>query len=251
MILETFPALRRPGLRHGFSTRSHHAREELDDAIVQAFVAAGFPMRRMAAGAQIHGGAVARVDAPSVGRMAGVDALITNLCDLPLTVRVADCGPVFFFDPVRRAIGLAHSGRAGTELNIVGATIAQMEAEFGSNPADLIVQLGPCIRPPHYPIDFAGEIGRQARASGVILHFIDDGRCTAANLGIAITLTGRRKAQTGRMWGVLVLASPAGKPALNSMLRRRTLSSRCAICGRADRLFLSSRSSRLPESPSA
>jgi len=57
--------------------------------------------------------------------------------------------------------------RRGTEGNIVGETIGCLGKRFGSQPENLIVQLGPCIRPPHYEIDFAAEIGRQARDSGV------------------------------------------------------------------------------------
>ena len=41
-----------------------------------------------------------------------------------------------------------------------------MTREFGCNPADIVVQLGPCIRPPHYEVDFAADITRQAREAG-------------------------------------------------------------------------------------
>jgi YfiH family protein len=161
-------------------------------------------MERAVQGEQIHGNRAAAVGAPPDGRVPGVDALATNVTGLPLVVRVADCGPVFFYDPVRRAIAVAHSGRRGTEGNIVAATVACLRDNFGTEPADLIVELGPCIRPPHYEVDFAAEIGRQAQAAGV-RHFHDAGVCTASRLDRYYSYRAE-KGQTGRMWGVLMLA---------------------------------------------
>ena len=156
-------------------------------------------------GQQTHGNKVALVPGPASSgeRVPEVDGLITNVPGLPLVVRVADCGPVYFYDPVKRAIGLSHSGRKGTEGNITGATISAMREHFGSKPADIVVQLGPCIRPPHYEVDFAAEIGRQARAAGVV-HFHDVGTCTACHLDRYYSYRAE-KGKTGRMWGVLML----------------------------------------------
>ena len=56
-----------------------------------------------------------------------------------------------------------------------------MREQFGSVPRDLVVQLSPCIRPPHYEVDFAAEIVRQVRGSGVEKVY-DSGRCTACDL---------------------------------------------------------------------
>jgi YfiH family protein len=201
--IQTFPALRVAGLLHGFSTRSSQPLEQLDAELNSAFRAAGFPMGEAVHAEQPHGNKVAVVTGPVVGRIPEVDALATATPGLPLVVRVADCGPVFFYDPVRRAIALAHSGRRGTEGNIVAATMEALSQNFGSNPADLIVQLGPCIRPPHYEVDFAAEIGRQARAAGAI-HFHDEGACTARHLKRYYSYRAE-KGKTGRMWAVLML----------------------------------------------
>jgi polyphenol oxidase len=100
-------------------------------------------------------------------------------------------------------IGLAHSGRKGTELNIVRRTIETMRDRFGTRPAELIVQLSPCIRPPHYEVDFAAEIVRQARAAGVAgVH--DCGVCTACDLSRYYSYRAE-KARTGRMLALLAL----------------------------------------------
>jgi YfiH family protein len=203
MEIETFPALLLPGLRHGFSTRSERPLDQLEAELKESFQAAGFPVDAAAQAEQTHGNRVAVVKQPEPGRVPGVDALATATPGLPLIVRVADCGPVYFYDPVRRVIALAHSGRRGTEGNIVAETIAVMTQAFASRPEDLVVQLGPCIRPPHYEIDFAAEIGRQARAAGV-RHYFDGGVCTASHPARYYSYRAE-KGKTGRMWAALML----------------------------------------------
>jgi YfiH family protein len=205
MEIETFPGLRLAGLRHGFSTRSRCSLEGLEAELVHSFASSGFSMDDAVQAEQPHGNRVEAVSAPCVARVPGADALATSAPRLPLVVRVADCGPVYFYDPTRRVIALAHSGRRGTEGNIVGETIACLRNGFCCEPENLIVQLGPCIRPPHYEIDFAAEIGRQARACGV-RHYDDCGICTASHLDRYYSYRAE-KGKTGRMWAVLELTA--------------------------------------------
>jgi copper oxidase (laccase) domain-containing protein len=201
MEIETFSALSVPGLRHGFTTRSTGELAQLEEEMKSSYTALGFPIERAAWGEQPHGNRIAAVDSP--GRVADVDALSTATPGLPLAVRVADCGPVYFYDPVRWVIAVAHSGRRGTEGNIVGETIAHLADVYGSHAADLVVQLGPCIRPPHCEVDFAEVIGHQAADAGVV-HYHDCGRCTACDLTRYYSYRAE-KGKTGRMWAVLML----------------------------------------------
>ena len=203
MELETFPALQLAGIRHGFSTRSQVPLEKLDAELNAAFTAAGFPMVDAVHAEQLHGNRAQAVYTPLGIRVPEVDALATSVGRLPLVVRVADCGPIFFYDPVHRVIAVAHSGRRGTEGNILQATLDCMSDTYDSRPENVIVQLGPCIRPPHYEVDFAAEIGRQAKAAGV-RHFHDCGTCTASHLERYYSYRAE-KGKTGRMWGVLML----------------------------------------------
>jgi len=203
MEIETFPALQVAGLRHGFSTRSQGSFDHLEADLAATFTAAGFPMADAVHAEQPHGNRVQAVYTPLGIRVPDVDALATSVPRLPLVVRVADCGPVYFYDPVQQVIALAHSGRKGTEGNIVGETVACLRETFDTNAENLIVQLGPCIRPPHYEIDFAAEIERQARACGV-RHYHDCGICTASHPDRYYSYRAE-KGNTGRMWAVFMI----------------------------------------------
>jgi polyphenol oxidase len=165
----------------------------------------GFAADAFAIAEQVHGQELAVIDQPLFGErcFAGVDGLITNQVGVSLGIYVADCCAVFLVDPVQRCIGLVHSGKKGTELAIVTRAIEKMQECFGSRPADLVVQLSPCIRPPHYEVDFAAEIIRQARSAGVEqVH--DEARCTACELDRYYSYRAE-KARTGRMLALLVL----------------------------------------------
>jgi len=201
--IETYPSLVLEGVRHGFSTRSAGPLENLERELVRSFVAKGFTMVDAVHAEQPHGCRAQAVYTPCGIPVPGVDALATSVPRMPLVVRVADCGPVFFYDPVQRVIALAHSGRRGTEGNIVAATVACLRATYDTEPENLIVQLGPCIRPPHYEVDIAAEIERQARACGVRFYH-DCEVCTASRLDRYYSYRAE-KGKTGRMWAVFMI----------------------------------------------
>jgi copper oxidase (laccase) domain-containing protein len=129
---------------------------------------------------------------------------VTDQRGICLGIYVADCCAVYLVDPVRSAIGLVHSGKKGTEFGIVSKAVETMVTQFGSRTSDLVAQLSPCIRPPHYEIDFAAEIARQCREAGV--GTIDDcGVCTACDLERYYSYRAE-KGRTGRMLAFLALA---------------------------------------------
>lgn len=74
-----------------------------------------------------------------------VDGLITDEPGITLVTFFADCVPLYFLDPVRRAIGLSHSGWRGTVARMGRVTAERMREEFGSRPEDLIACVGPSI----------------------------------------------------------------------------------------------------------
>jgi copper oxidase (laccase) domain-containing protein len=210
---EQFPALGIPEVAHAFTLRVPGLNVRLDrEAALQALEQThgavrnelGLGDRVFATATQVHGSHVARVTAGSSFPVPDADALITDDPRLCLGVYVADCGPIYLVDPERRAIGLAHSGRKGTELGIARVTVERMAAEFGCVPSRMIAQLGPCIRPPLYEIDFARAILEQCRAAGVgQVH--DCGTCTGTHLERYYSYR-VELGRTGRMLALLALA---------------------------------------------
>jgi YfiH family protein len=80
------------------------------------------------------------------------DAIITNVPNITLMMRFADCVPIFMFDPVNRVIGLAHAGWIGTINKIAKKTVLKMKQKFGTNPEYILAAIGPSIGPDHYSV---------------------------------------------------------------------------------------------------
>jgi len=227
MPFEQFPALSAIEIcRHVFTHRIPgvdvlHDKAEvlkrLDAAHREIRSAIGVGAWPLVTAQQIHGNKIAVVDevGPALradrGRRGaaflpsrefpGYDGMITNQRGIMLGIYVADCCAVYIVDPKTPAIGLVHSGRKGTQLGVVTNAINQMVHRFSSDPANMIVQLSPCIRPLHYEIDFAAEIMRQCRAFGV-KEIHDSGVCTACDLDRYYSYR-IEKGKTGRMLALL------------------------------------------------
>ena len=221
MLSETAPLFERfavlselPDCRHAFTRRvpglnvSHDKAEALRrlDAVHREIrESIGMDDWPLLTAEQVHGDKIEIVDRPieSDRYFAARDGFITNQHGIALGIYVADCCAVYIIDPITPAIGLVHSGKKGTELAIAVKAIEQMAARFGSNPANMIVQLSPCIRPPHYEIDFAAQIVEQCRAQGVNqIH--DSGVCTACHPDLYYSYRAE-KGKTGRMLALLGL----------------------------------------------
>jgi len=214
LAIETFPPLERVRCVHGFVRRIPGIESSLDKATVlenleqvhsEARRELGVGDRKFVTARQIHGDKIAVVNVvPSSGKcFEGCDGLITNQRDVCLGIYVADCCAVYLVDQQARAIGLVHSGKKGTALGVVRNAITSMGEHFGTNAEDLIAQLSPCIRPPHYEIDFAAEIVRQCREAG-IKDVHDCGVCTACDLQHYYSYRAE-KGKTGRMLAFLAL----------------------------------------------
>jgi purine-nucleoside/S-methyl-5'-thioadenosine phosphorylase / adenosine deaminase len=164
-------------------------------------VRARFGARSYRTAQQIHGCAVVRVDRSGPAQSAGVDALVTNDPGVLLGIYVADCCAIYLVDARSGVLGLAHSGRKGTQLNVVSRTLDLMHRSFSTNPADVVAQLSPCIRPPYYEIDFAAAIREQLQSAGVE-HIYDTGENTGADLSRYYSYR-VEKGRTGRMLALL------------------------------------------------
>lgn len=209
----TFPALNDlPQFRNAFTLRHpeievtvdrEEALRRLTSWHHEVVAELGFPVAKFATANQVHGNQVAVVTSASPEAVPNTDGLVSNTPGIILGIYVADCGAVYFADPVSGAFGLVHSGRKGTELNITGEAIATMQREFGTRPENVIVQLSPCIRPPVYEVDFAADIRQQAIAAGVRAENVhDDGVCTSSDPALYYSYR-VEKGKTGRMLALL------------------------------------------------
>ena len=203
MQCETFAPLRQLSfVIHAFTLRTNEDTKN-DDFERRTLTALGFPSGRFSSAEQTHGNGVAVVFETTGQRVPLVDALATSVKNLPLVIRCADCAAVFLVDQRTPAIALAHSGKKGTQANIVGNTLATMQQRFGTNPADCLALIGPSIGPCHYEMDIWSGLEQQLGDGGV--RDIHSPRiCTACHLDRYFSYRAE-KGQTGRMLAILAL----------------------------------------------
>jgi len=151
-----------PWLVHGFSTREggvskvygnrslnlgiteHDSRENVNrnrELFAAAIGAKGWPMVQLK---QIHSGVVHRVMAPVQEQLTG-DGLITNVPELLIGIKTADCIPVLVVDTRQHAVGAFHAGWRGTVARIVEKGIGEMRKAYGSHPRDIRAAIGPGV----------------------------------------------------------------------------------------------------------
>lgn len=209
--VQFFPALSEIGIvEHGFilripgldvQTERQSALQRLEHYHRDQLATLG--ARSLKQAEQVHGSGVARIDVGSAIRTEGVDGLVTADPEVVLGIYVADCCAIYLVDPVRPAIGLVHSGKKGTQQNIVASAVQNLRTNFGSEPEDLIAVLSPCIRPPYYEVDFAQSIVAQLRTENVNkIHDNQDN--TGSDLDRFYSYR-MEKGRTGRMLAYLAL----------------------------------------------
>ncbi len=173
-----FPAWKgMEGISHAFSTRlggvsggefaamnlgfgRGDSEENVSENYRRLCAALGVEPGSLVCGAQVHKTDIRRVDGSHRGLgiwkendIASADGLCTDVPGVTLTVYAADCVPVYFYDPVRRAIGLAHAGWRGAVLDMPGVMARRMVTEFGCRPADILAAVGPSICPGCFEVD--------------------------------------------------------------------------------------------------
>lgn len=155
----------------------------------------------------------------------GIDGFITNVRNIAISVRFADCQGILFYDPVRRVIAAAHCGWRGNAKNIISKIVLKMEKNFKVNPKNLVVgisaSLGPCcadFSDPYreLPVEMHEYIENkkvnlwecsinQLLDAGVRKSNIElTGRCTVCENDIFFSYRGGKK-KTGHMAAVISL----------------------------------------------
>lgn len=113
-------------------------------------------------------------------RIENCDALITNQSQYLLTITVADCLPIYFYDKNKNIIALAHAGWRGVLLNITQAVIDVFLNHYDSNLEDLEVYIGPHIK------DCCFEVKNDVLNQFKSAHCITIGEKTYINLASAV-----------------------------------------------------------------
>lgn len=156
-------------VKHGFSTRKggvstgifssmnlNFKRGDNPDAVMENYrrMAAALNMRveDMVLSDQTHTTNVRVITEEDRGKgilkpqdYSDVDGMITNVPGIVLVTSYADCVPLYFVDPVRKAIGLSHSGWKGTVGHIGQKTVWKMHEVYGTEPKDIVAAIGPSI----------------------------------------------------------------------------------------------------------
>jgi len=114
------------------------------------------PERVVLAGLK-HTTNIMAVDEAQVGQVVygedGVDGLSTSVSNLILAVTVADCLPIYFYEPKARVVAITHAGWRGVLNNIAGKMVEHLLKTYsGVRTRDLQVLIGPGLRPCHFEV---------------------------------------------------------------------------------------------------
>lgn len=158
-----------PGFVHGFSTRLGGVSEGIYSSMNLSFTRGdkeeavrenynrisatlGFSPEDIVTSDQTHTANVRVITAEDRGNgitkprpYTDVDGMITNVPGLVLATFYADCVPLYFADPVHKAVGLSHSGWRGTAAGIGAVTVKELQKHYGTRPEDIYAAIGPSI----------------------------------------------------------------------------------------------------------
>lgn len=156
------------GIAHGFTARTggvslppyeslnlsftNDERDRVLENYHRFACAAGFPENSMVMDNYEHGTTVFIVGKEDVGKghtlppLPPCDGLVTAEPGVTLITGHADCMAFFFYDPVKRVIGLCHAGWRGA-LGRIGSEVVKKMRTLGSDPKDILAGVGPSICP--------------------------------------------------------------------------------------------------------
>lgn len=113
----------------------------------------GLPFSHLLMPHQTHHDKVCKIDESFLSlsqsereqRLEGIDALMTDLPDVCVSVSTADCIPVLLYDDVHHAVAAVHAGWRGTVSSIVRKTVERMEEVYHTDVKDVKAVIGPGI----------------------------------------------------------------------------------------------------------
>ncbi len=121
----------------------------------------GINSEHFVAGEQIHDNKIYIVNESDKGfgalnyedSISGIDALVTDKRNVPLISFYADCVPLYFLEPKKKVIALAHAGWKGTLKKIGKKTVSIMVQKFDIKAEDIWVAIGPSISRDFYEVN--------------------------------------------------------------------------------------------------
>jgi len=151
---------REPGLTHAFSTRPANVAPrngqngELYAAQRRTMASdLGLTPQQLRFCVQVHETRLAIVDETSPdGPLPGCDGVITASPGVPLMTFSADCPLVLVFDPIRRAVGMAHASWRCTVARLPYQLVHLMMQQYGCRSDDLVAGVGPGAGPCCYEV---------------------------------------------------------------------------------------------------
>jgi hypothetical protein len=150
----------RPGnVPQSSSLAREHTAEQFFSYFREVLAANGIFPKKIVSARMCHGTTIARATVDGESIFFDTDGLVTNEPGIALAITGADCAPIFACDEMTGAIGLAHSGRRGTQANIASQLVHEMSVECGSRPSQLSAIIGPGICAEHYEV--SEEIARE------------------------------------------------------------------------------------------
>ncbi len=144
-----------PRLGHGFSTRhggnlgnsSLNSEEKTNKNRSRFLSALHLEDAQLITLHQVHSDRVYIIeDIAAQWNQSEGDALATRVEAIAIAVQIADCLPILIADPSNNAVAAVHSGWRGTLSRILLQTIRRMRQTFNSDPAELLIAVGPGIR---------------------------------------------------------------------------------------------------------
>jgi YfiH family protein len=129
--------------------------QHVKENLLRVFAAVERPRESIFDSWLIHGthALVAKAARPAEwARPPQADIVMTDRTEVTLFMRYADCTPIVLYDPVKKAVALAHAGWRGAVQRVAAVAVERMSAEYGSQAGDVLACIGPAISAAKYEV---------------------------------------------------------------------------------------------------
>lgn len=173
------PDLERLGLKNCFTTidmdvgsSTNKSQESIKANIDQVYEFMGLRDLTLYNGYQAHTNKIEMIGSLDQGKagpfgrfIPNTDGLVTNMENVVLLTRFADCVPILLYDPVNKVQANIHSGWKGTLGRIGEKGVQALVGEYGSDADNILAVVGPAIGKNDFEVRadvssmFQGEFG--------------------------------------------------------------------------------------------